>query len=269
MTKFAPADAYEPEPIPLSESRKALAALIAERDIARDAANAEVERSAKLATVHDAVAPARARLANFDHQAAIAMSNWAAGNVTDLPKSDSARRAELAAAVADAELSSAAAKAAQDECQANVERISAQLSQINVKVRELARVVAIEAASALLCQIAAAIASAESLRYQLEAARAEAIEGLEYGMTTLVTPAITAFDNARRAAESRPFEPVINPHATGWRKFVAALTEDAAIDFESAQSMDVAPVIVHSKTIDPVSAAAAAVESFSSNGFMR
>jgi hypothetical protein len=261
MTKFTPADAHEAEPIPLSANRQALAALIVDRDIARDAANAEVERSAKLATVHAAVEPARARLADFDHQAAIAMSNWAAGNVTDLPKGDAERRATLVSDLADAELSSAAAKAAQDECQASVERLSHTLSQTGAKIRELAKVVAIGEASELLCpQIAAAIATAESLRYQLEAARAEAIEELEYGMTTLVTPAITAFDNARSAAESRPFSPPVNPHATGWRKYVAALTEDATVDFSTAQAMSITLAPVHTTSIDPVTAAARALE---------
>jgi hypothetical protein len=270
MTKFNPVESYEPEAVELSPNRVALAALIADRDAARDAAKAEVERSGKLATVHAAVAPARAALSDFDHQTAVAMSNWARGNVTGLPKSDAARRATLVSDLADAELSSAAAKAAQSEIQASVERISAQLSQTNAKVREMAKVVAIaEASERLLPQIALAIATAEDLRRQLEAARAEAIEGDAYGRTTLVTPAITAFDIARSAAESRPFEPPVNPHAAGWRKFVVGLTQDATIDFGTAQQMDVAPVIVHSQTIDPVSAAARAVESFSSTGFQR
>jgi hypothetical protein len=186
------------------------------------------------------------------------------------PQCDAARRATLVSDLADAELSSAAAKAAQDECQASVERLSHTLSQTGVKVRELAKVVAIEGASELLLpQIAAAIATAESLRFQLEAARTEAVEGLEYGRSTIVNPAVERFDNARRAAESRPFEPPVNPYAIGWQKFIAALTQDASIDFEGAQQMDVAPTIVHTTTIDPVSAAAAAVESFQSTGFIR
>jgi hypothetical protein len=266
MTKFKPSDAYEPE---LRESRKTLAELIADRDIARDASRAETERSAKLSTVHAAVEPARAAVAAFDARTAVAMANWSKGLVTGLPKSDAARRAELAADLADAELSSAAAKAAQDECQANAERLSQTLAQMGVKIRELAKVVAIEEASELFPKIAAAIATAESLRYQLEAARAEAVEGLEYGRDNLVGPAVHAFDEARRGAEARPFEPSVNPFKLGWRKFVAGLTEDAAVDFDGAQTMDVAPMIVHTPTIDPVSTAAAAVESFPTTGFVR
>jgi hypothetical protein len=270
MTKSKAVDAHEAESVILSANRQALAALIVDRDIARDAANAEVERSAKLSSVHDAVEPARAALIEFDAQAAIAMSNWAKGNVTALPKSDAARRAKLAADLADAELSSAAAAAAQSECQVNVERISAQLNQMNVKVRQLAKVVAIEEAAELLMpQIAIAIANAESLRRQLDAARAEGIEGDEYGRTTPVTHAINAFDTARQSAESRPFDPPVNPFKLGWKKYVAALTEDAAVDFDGSQAMSVTLAPVHSQTIDPVSAAAAAVESFPTNGFMR
>jgi hypothetical protein len=270
MTKFKAADAHEAETVSLSENRQALAAQIAERDIARDAAKAETERSAKLATVHDAVEPARAALLGFNAQAAIAMSNWAKGNATGLPKSDAARRAALAADLADAELSSAAAKAAQDECQANVERFSHTLTQISAKVSELAKVVAIsEAAELLMPQIAAAIANAESLRRQLDAARSVAIEGLEYGMATLVNPAVERFDNARRAAESRPFDPPVNPYSDGWRKYVAGLSENASVDFESSQALDVAPMITHALTVDPVTAAARLVEAFQSTGFIK
>ena len=270
MSKFKPADSYESEPTPLTENRRHLAAKIVERDSLMDAAKAETESSAKLGTVHDAVTPARAALAAFDAQTAIAWSNWSRGLVNGKPMADAARRAELAAELADAELSSAAAKAVQDECQAAVERMSEPLAHMNAKIRELAKVVAIEEeASALLPQIAEAIATAESLRLRLEAARAEAVEGLEYGISTMVNPAVERFDAARRAAESRPFQPPVNPFADGWRKFVAGLTEDPAVDFDGAQAMDVAPTPIRASMIDPVSAAAAAVESFQSNGFVR
>jgi hypothetical protein len=263
--KFQPKDA---EPV-LTPNRVALAALIADRDSLMEAAKAESESSAKLGTIHDAVGPARAALAAFDAQQALGFSNWAKGLTTGRPKSDAARRAELAAELADAELASAAAKGAQDACQAAVERLSQPLTQTNAKVREMARVIAIETASSLLPQIASAIANAEDLRHQLEAVRAEVIAGAEYGLTTLVTPALADFDIARAAAESRPFSPPVNPHAIGWQKFIGALTQDASVDFAGAQQMDVAPVIVHTTSVDPVSAAAAAVESFSSTGFQR
>ena len=81
--------------------------------------------------------------------------------------------------------------------------------------------------------------------------------------------AVAAFDVARRDAESRPFEPATNPHAIEWRKFVGALQQDAAVGFEDAQAMDMAPTITHKPNVDPVSAQAAAVESFQSTGFMR
>ena len=74
--------------------------------------------------------------------------------------------------------------------------------------------------------------------------------------------AVERFDVARRDAESRPFSPPVNPNADGWRKFTAALTQDAAVDFEAAQAMTVAPTIIHTQTLDPVSAAARAIELF-------
>jgi hypothetical protein len=215
----------------LTENRRLLAEMIADRDIARNAANAEVERSAKLATVHAAVEPARAALSDFDAQSAVAMSNWARGNVTGLPKSDAARRAALAADLADAELASTAAKAAQDECQSNAERFSHTLTQMEAHILERAQIVAIEEATELLPRIADAIAAAESLRLQLDAARAEAVKGLgSFGRATSVAPALEKFDTARQSAESRPLMQPVNPFANGWRKFTAALTQVTSVN---------------------------------------
>lgn len=265
--QFRKIEEYPAEPPELSPSRVKLAALIEQRDTITAAAKVELERSIKLQTVRDDVAPARAALDAFDRQTAVAMSNWAAGNVTGKPKGDAARRAQLAAELADAELSSAAAKAAQDEAQREAERIARSLTPIAVEIGKLARIVAIEEAAGLLPKIAAAIAAAESLRSQLEAAREEAGSNIPFGARDFgdVHRAIEHFDTARRAAEARQFEPPVNPHADRWRKFTAALTQDAAIDFETAQTMNVAPTIVHAQTIDPVSAAARAIESFSTN----
>jgi hypothetical protein len=257
--------------VTMNANRKALAALTAERDIAMDAAKAETEGSAKLGTIHAAVEPARAALIEFDAQQALGFSNWAKGLTTGRPKSDAARRASLAAKLADAELASAAAKAAQDEIQANVERISASLPGIAFEARKLAKIIAVEEAEELLPKIVAAIATAESLRFQLEAAQEEAGSGIPFGAMNYgdVNKAVERFDVARRAAESRPIMPPVNPFADGWRKFTAALTQDASVDFDGAQQMDVGLAPVHKTTIDPVSAAARAVEAFSSNGFVR
>ena len=266
MTKFKPANSYEPEAVELTPNRQALAELIAERDAARDAAKAETESSAKLGSVHDDVTPARAAVAALDAQNSIAWSNWSKGLVNGRPVADAARRAQLVAELADAELASAAAKAAQDVCQANVERLSRTLSQMNAKVLEAAQICAVEEAADLLPKIREAIANAEELHRQLEAARAEAAKGLgSFGVSSAVAPALERFDNARRAAEERPL-PSVNPHGAQWAKFVAALTQDAEIDFDSAQAMQVSPVVVRAETIDPVSAAAAAIESFPTIG---
>jgi hypothetical protein len=267
MPKFQPAAAHEAEPAPLSENRQALAAKIVERDATRDTANAETASSARLGSIHDDVAPARDALAEFDHQHAIGLANWSRGLVTGKPVADAARRAKLAAAVADAELASAAATSGQDECQRNAERISKSLGRMETEILELAQAVAVEEATKLLPAITAAIAHAEALRLQLDAARAEISKGVgDFGRATSVGPALHEFDNARRAAESRPFELVINPNAIRWQKFVAGLTQDAGVDFEGAQELSVTLAPVHTREIDPVSAAARAAESFPTRG---
>jgi hypothetical protein len=120
----------------LSLTRESLADLQRKRADTLAAVKAEVTASNVLARVHDDAAPARAALAEFDARTAAAMSNWARGHVTGRPAAAAARRAELVATVADAEQASADATAAQAECQANVERLSAPLAGLDMKIRE-------------------------------------------------------------------------------------------------------------------------------------
>jgi hypothetical protein len=266
MPAFRKIEEYQPEPVALTENRKALAELIAERDIARDAANAESESSARLGTVHADVEPARAALQAFDAQQSVAWSNWSRGLVTGKPVADASRRAQLVADLDNAELASAAATAAQAECQINAERLAHKLTKMEADIRERAKAVMIEEATELLLsQMRDAIARAEALRHRLDAVRAEAIEGAQYGRPSLAGPAIERFDIARRAAEERPFSPPVNPHILGWKKYVAGLTQDAAIDFDGAQAVSVTLAPVHITTIDPVTAASRAVDAFPTN----
>jgi hypothetical protein len=144
MPKFQPAAAHEPEPVELSPARQRLLELQVERDAIIAAANAETASSAALASVLDAVAPARAELAAFDADYARAMANWSRGNVTGRPNAAAERRAELVAALADSELAATAAKTAMDECQASVERMSKPLTALATKIRDAAKVVMIE-----------------------------------------------------------------------------------------------------------------------------
>jgi hypothetical protein len=252
----------------LSPNRESLADLQRQRAATLAAVKAEVTASNVLARVHDDVAPARGALAAFDAKTAAAMSNWARGNVTGRPTAAAARRAELVAAVADAEQASADATAAQAECQANVERLSAPLAGLDMKIREAAKIIALEHATSLLAPIAEAIATAENLRHRLDAARAEALSGIEFGSTgwTEAGAALVAFDAARGVAEARP---IATADATSWRKFCAALQQNAEIDFDAAQAMTVTPAPFVQVAADVATAAMMAAASYPSNGIQR
>jgi hypothetical protein len=252
----------------LTPSRESLADLQRQRADKLAAVKAEVTASNVLARVHDDVAPARAALAAFDSQQSAALSNWARGRVTGRPTAAAAHRAELVAAVADAEQASADATAAQAECQANVERLSAPLAGIDKKIREAAKIVIIEQSTALLPEVKAAIETAENLRHRLDAARAEVMNGFEFGRNDYpeAGAALVAFDAAREAAQARP---VASADTTSWRKFAAALERDAKISFEDAQAMAVPPTPISSISADVATAAMNAAMSYPSNGIQR
>lgn len=252
----------------LSLTRESLADLQRKRADTLAAVKAEVTASNVLARVHDDAAPARAALAEFDARTAAAMSNWARGHVTGRPAAAAARRAELVATVADAEQASADATAAQAECQANVERLSAPLAGLDMKIREAAKIVALEEASKLLPAIAAAIATAESLRYRLDDARAEIMQGFKYGENSYpeATIALAAFDEARSVAVARPVKAA---GSASWRKFTAALERDSSINFEDAQTMAIPPTPFVPTTADPATAAMLAAASFPTQSIVR
>jgi hypothetical protein len=179
------------------------------------------------------------------------------------------RRAQLVADVADAEQASADATAAQAECQANVERLSAPLAGLDLKIREAAKIIVIEQATALLPEATAAIETAENLRHRLDAARAEIVTGFEFGKNNYVeaTAALVAFDAARGIAEARP---ATTADPASWRKFSAALEHDAKVTFESAQAMAVPlTAFIPTATPDAATAAMHAAMAYPSNGIQR
>jgi hypothetical protein len=254
---------------PLSPARIRLADLQRQRLDALAAVSTESANANRLDRVHAAIEPARAALAQFDAEHAAAMSRWAKHLVTGRPQAASARRAELAAELADAELSSAAAKVAQAGFQANAERAGQPIPRLDLEIRKAAKVVAIEEAAKLLPQIAEAIATAENLHSRLEAARAEAMSGIAWGSADFaeVHASVAAFDQARGVAEARPR--ITEPFATDWRRFTAALQQDAHIDFEGAKEMALPPTPFKPTSADPATAAMLAAASFPTQSIVR
>jgi hypothetical protein len=218
---------------PLSPARIRLADLQRQRLDALSGVAAETENANRLNVIHDGVEPARSALAACDSERAAAMSRWAKNLINGRPTTNSAQRETLARALADAEQASNAARVAKSEFQANAERARQPLQRMDLEIRKQAKIVALEEAAKLLPAIAEAIATAESLHSRLEAARAEAMSGIEWGATGYgeVNAAVVAFDQARGLAEAKPQPTDL---ATDWRKFTAALEQSAGIDFEGA-----------------------------------
>jgi hypothetical protein len=231
---------------------------------------AETGNANRLEPIHSAVEPARAALQAFDNQTSTAMANWARGNVNGRPTTDSAHRETLARALADAEQSSAAASVAQGEFQAAAVSASVGVGKIELAIREASKLVAIEEATSLLPKITDAIAKADSLRRQLDAARDAISSGFEFGSADYneAQAALHNFDNARRIAEARPMSGK-DSHGEDWRRFTAALERDAAISFEDAGSVELAPLPFNPSAPDLATAAMRAVMAFPSTGVQR
>jgi hypothetical protein len=253
----------------LSPSRERLAARISERVNTLASIAAEQANANRLSVIHDAVSPARRALEEFDSEQASAYARWAKGGVNGRPKVASAIRAELVSALSDAEQSSAAAKAAQAGFQSASERAAVPLAGLAQAVREAAKLVVIEEATALLPAIKEAIANAESLRHKLDDARAEAMDGFGgFGTNDFpeTTAALAVFDTARGGAEARPVKAA---GATSWRKFSAALQQDAKVCFEDAQAMAVPLIAFIPTATDAATAAMMAAASFPTQSIVR
>jgi hypothetical protein len=252
----------------LSPNRERLHELQRQIQDTMAAVKAESDNANRLSVVHDAVAPARSALAAYDSALAESMSRWARGLVTGRPTTASAQRETLVRALADAEHASDAARFAQAGFQAAAERASAPLPKLAMAIREAAKLVVVEEATSLLSEIKEAIATAESLRLRIEAARAEIMTGFEFGANNFpeANAALAEFDEARSVAQARP---ATTADSASWRRFTAALERDAAISFEDAQDMAVPVTPSIPTAADPATAAMLAAASFQSRGIQR
>jgi hypothetical protein len=265
MTKFAkPSPAPEPE---LSSARAKLADRQSELAEVEKAVAAQLALAANLDFIHKAVAPARAALAKFDEDQAAGMARYASGQTTGRPAHSGAARAELLAAISDAESDAVAATAAQESFRHASNRAAAPLPRLRAEIASAAKLVMLEDAEKLLPQVRDAIAHAEDLHRQLRAATSVVRDGMEAD----VSHAFGAFDNALREAEARPLDPAINPHLAGWRKLELALTQNAAITLEDAASFDLpgAPVLPNFDAGAQMQAEVAAILSFATTSTMK
>jgi hypothetical protein len=160
----------------------------------------------RLDRVHSAVSPARAELAAFDAQNAVALANWSRGmvNGSPLPHSNGARRKELADAIIDAEVASAAAVVAQEEFRQRAVAEAAPLAPLHAEIREVERLIILEDAAALLPKVREAIAAAHSLHRQIVAARSAAMLNADLSEFRELGAALVKFDDAQAEAEAVP-----------------------------------------------------------------
>jgi hypothetical protein len=269
MPKIKPAEPEAPE---LSPARAKLLMLQEQRADKLAAVNAETTAANRLDSIHTAVGPAIAALGQFAAAAALSYASWARGNVNGKPKptTSSSRRDVLVRALADAEQSSAAASVAQAEFQAAAVSASVGVGRIEIAIREAAKLVAVEEATALLPKITDAIAKADSLRRQLDAARDAISSGFEFGSADYneAQAALHDFDNARGIAEARPMSGN-DGYGEDWRRFLAALEQSAGMDFEGAQATAVQPTPFNPSAPDLATAAMRAVMAFPSTGVQR
>lgn len=251
----------------LTESRAKLRDAATAKRAAQDDVHAAQIRLDRLAEITKAVAPARQALGAHDAEQADKFASWSASNdAAAAPKPDAPARAALVAAVAEAEIAAAAAERAKSGPNADATAAAQQVADATAGASVWAKCVLCEEATALLPEMAKAIAHAEDLRHQLDAARAAVFDHLDPSddANRPALTALAAFNEARRIAESRPHEPEENPHRAEWLRLAMALTanpETTADDLDEI-ALPPVPAMPEMRDFDQVSALARAVASF-------
>jgi hypothetical protein len=189
---------------PLSPLRQRLQDLLARAAEIESRASDQLALAANLDPVHLAVAPAKAALQGFDAAQAAAFAQLALGNVTGRPAHSGAARAELLAAIADAEGDSVAATAAQEGFRLASNRVGAPLPGLRIEIAEVERLVILEDAAELLPKVKDAIAKAYALHKQIDSLRSAAAAGADISHATEIGWALSVFEAARAIAEERP-----------------------------------------------------------------
>jgi len=252
----------------LSEPRQRLHRLNRERVELSEKMRELTEQSRRLDAIVAAVGPARAALTALDESLRAALSAWAKGAEPCQPKVDAAKRSALVAALDDAEAAAESAKAVQAEMAAEIAAAGRRGNALQDEAERLSRVVVVEEMRTLLPQVIAARAEANRLAQVFADARAEIFRSVPYGDTSYNESA-SAFEKFQRELRFAEAPAPITPNGDSWRRFTEALKVDAAATFESAQSFELAPLPPAPPTLDPITAAARAVESFATNSVMR
>ena len=266
MSKLKKRSQYEAEAAieALSPTRRRLHDLNEERRVLSEQMADLGAQSAKLGAVVEAVGPARHRLAAFDGAHKDALTRWARGAEPVMPRADAARRAELVAAIADAEASAEAAKAAQAELATEIDAAGRRGNALQSEAEKIAKVILVESMRELMPQIEAARAENDRLAQQLADCRSEVLRGIGYGVKGFEEPlsALEHFERDRHLAE----QPApVAPNGEAWRRYSGALMTDATVSFADAQSFELPTLRPAPRALDPIVAMDRAVASFPSN----
>lgn len=245
---------------------------------ARAAANAEQAKAQaeidRLSRFSAAAADARAALDRFDSEHNAAFAAWAEsfdGDVAGAPRPDTAMRSTLVSAVEDAEIAARAAEHAKARPAAAASAAGDRASVAYKGAWLATKLALIDEAEKMLAEMRAAIAAAVDCKSRVDAARSVILSGLDSSdpSTREVLMALETFDRERTSAEGRPMPLDFNPHLADWKRFEARLAVDSTASIDDESPISISPTAAFANVLDPVLAAASAVDSFDSLSVQR
>ena len=179
MTKFKPADSYEPEAVELSPNREALKSLNEARKASRETVSELQERLNRLAALKAAVAPLEAELQALDATEADALAQWSATPDAPAPESDVAARDDILVRLAGARQRIASAEQATASVAHVLDTANARAAELERSVPALVAAVLIDEARALLPGVVEATAALAKARGRYSALRKFLLERAE------------------------------------------------------------------------------------------
>ncbi len=245
---------------------------------ARAAADADQSKAQgevnRLSSFSAAAADARAALDRFDAEHNAAFAAWAEsfdGDVAGAPRPDAEKRNALVSAVEDAEIAARAAEHAKAPPAAAASAAGERASVAYKGAWLATKLALIDEAEKMLTEMRAAIAAAHDCKYRVDAARAAILSDLDSSdpASREVLMALETFDRERTSAEGRPMPPDFNPHYADWKRFEARLAVDFTASIDDELPISISPPPAFANVLDPVLAAASAVDSFDSQSVQR
>ena len=237
--KFKTADAYPPEPVPMSGARRHLAELLAARDATGKESDVLQGRIARLARAQADVKKVEDELVALGIQESAAMLAWVnADDGSSPPTGYASRRAALEAQLQPARAAARAGDSATASLSSQITKVNAVLTNLSAPLALAAAMVVREEMDKLLPEMAAAVTEIERLKSKIGAGRNYLIaagQSLANGMGAPIYRELEKYDlDARNAGSVFPTDHAA--HAAAFASLGARLGSDPTAKLDEVQS---------------------------------